>query len=268
MSPAHPIRLSAVSFLNAAPLVYALRYGERPPWLDVDFQEPARCADALRRGVVDGALLPVVECVRIPGLLVVPGMAIGSPGPVRSVVLASRSALADVRQVWLSPHSRTSVALVQVLLKRRLPAQPAMAVREMVPAALGPGEAALIIGDQALTGVTAGVEVHDLATMWRELTGRPFVFAVWAVRRAACRPELVRYLAASKAEGLRRIDEIAADFSGRLGRPVPELRRYLTENLTYDLGADERASIRLFLELCREDGLVDSDAELEMADGS
>lgn len=258
-------RLSAVSFLNAAPLVYGLRHGALPPWLSVSFQEPARCADAVRRGESDGGLLPVVECVRIPDLVVLPGIAIASPGPVRSVVLASRSPLREIERIWLSPHSRTSVALLHILLKRRLATMPATAVREMRPAALGRREAALIIGDQALTDATAGVEVYDLANLWREYTGRSFVFAVWAVRREACHPELARFLAASKAEGLRRLDEIAAEFSARLGRPAAELRRYLGENLSYDLGEPELDSVRQFLQLCREDGLVAADPDLEMA---
>lgn len=258
-------RLSAVSFLNAAPLVHGLRHGARPHWLSVVFQEPARCADAVRRGESDGGLLPVVECARIPDLVVLPGIAIASPGPVRSVVLVSRSPLPEIERIWLSPHSRTSVALLHVLLKRRLSAMPATEIRETAPAALGRGEAALIIGDQALTDATAGVEVHDLATLWREFTGRPFVFAVWAVRRAACHPALVRFLEASKAEGLRRLDEIAAEFSVRLGRPAAELRRYLGENLSYHLGEAELESVRLFLRLCREDGLVAAAPDLEMA---
>jgi len=258
-------RLSAVSFLNAAPLVYGLRHGALPPWLSVRFQEPARCADAVRQGESEGGLLPVVECVRIPDLVVLPDIAIASPGPVRSVVLASRSPLPAIERIWLSPHSRTSVALLHVLLKRRLTAMPAMEVCEVRPATLGRGEAALIIGDQALADATAGIEVHDLATLWRELTGRPFVFAVWAVRREVCRLELARFLATSKAEGLRRLDEIAAEFSARLGRPALELRRYLGENLSYDLGEPELGSIRQFLQLCREDGLVAADPDLEMA---
>lgn len=258
-------RLSAVSFLNAAPLVYGLRHGSLPPWLSVSFQEPARCADAVRRGESDGGLLPVVECVRIPDLVVLPDIAIASPGPVRSVVLVSRTPLQEIERIWLSPHSRTSVALLHVLLKRRLTAMPAMEIRAMRPTALGRREAALIIGDQALTDATAGVEVYDLATLWRECTGRPFVFAVWAVRREACHSELARCLATSKAEGLRRLDEIAAEFSARLGRPAAELRRYLGENLSYHLGEPELDSVRQFLQLCREDGLVAVDPDLEMA---
>jgi len=116
-----------------------------------------------------------------------------------------------------------------------------------------------------LTDATAGVEVYDLANLWREYTGRSFVFAVWAVRREACHPELARFLAASKAEGLRRLDEIAAEFSARLGRPAAELRRYLGENLSYHLGEPELDSVRQFLQLCREDGLVAADPDLEMA---
>lgn len=112
------IRISAISFLNAAPLQYGLRAETLPAWAEVTFRPPSGCAEALRTGAADVGLIPAVEFQRIPGLRALPGMGVTSPGPVRSVLLVAHRPIPELRRVGVTRDSRTSVALLSVLLRR------------------------------------------------------------------------------------------------------------------------------------------------------
>jgi len=119
-------------------------------------------------------------------------------------------------------------------------------------------DAALVIGDPAMRLGELNVQIYDLAEEWRAMTGLPFVFAVWASTEAGsiAFPEMSAWLLEAKAEGLARIDEIAAEYSLELQLPVAEVRAYLRENVNYDLDAENVAGMLRFFSLARECGLI------------
>lgn len=179
-------RLGAVSFLNTRPLTYGLNGedgGEADRPFDLIYDVPSACADALAAGRIDVGLIPVVEYARQGGGCIVPGLAIGTLGEVLTVRLFYRGDLTAVRRIAADTSSRTSVALLRVLLRARYDITP-----EIVPASpdldamLHGADAALLIGDPVLPLVESdggAAERHslDLGQEWRDFSGHPFVFA-------------------------------------------------------------------------------------------
>ena len=243
------MKVSAVGFLNAAPLTWGLTAGRAPAGWEVSFDVPSRCADKLRSGEADLGLVPSAVFLKEPDLLLAAPLGVVAPREAASVLLIRRGPLEGLRKVTLDPASRTSQALVRHLLGRRLEREPAYLEAE-APEDLAEGEGALVIGDGALRlpAGLASLPADDLAALWRAETGLPFVFAVWAGRRGACTRETARVLLRSLEEGLGALREIAAEASRRLGLSEARVHRYLTENLAYRIGPEERASLRRFAE--------------------
>ncbi|HKP72711.1 MAG TPA: menaquinone biosynthesis protein [Pyrinomonadaceae bacterium] len=260
-------RVAASSYLNSAPLIWSFARGERAR--DVRLltdAAPARCADMLARGACEAALVPVIEYQRLPEVAVVPGVCVGARRAVRSVVLVTRRAdLRDVRTLALDESSRTSATLVQLIfrefLKREVETSPASPdVRAMLEA----HDAALIIGDPAMTFARENLHVHDLAMLWREHTGLGFVFAMWMAHESA--DETVRAIdfAGARDEGLASLEEIVAEYERELNLPREELRAYLTENICFELNAEMRAGLELFFQLAHRHGFTPSARPLKL----
>jgi len=236
--------IAASSYLNAAPLCYSFIAGEQKDRCTfLSDAAPARCAELLAEGRADAALIPVIEYQRIPKLKVARGACVASKGSVRSVLLASRVPIDRIRSVALDVSSRTSAALIQIILERFYdvgasyePASPEL--EEMLES----NDAGLIIGDPAMLIDRSALHVYDLAEEWRRHTGLPFVFAFWGIRadsgtwpgRDATDETRIDFEAA-KREGLAHAAELAEGYSKRLGLPQDDLLRYLTESITYDL---------------------------------
>src|SRR3990170_3486916 len=119
-----PLRVAAVSYLNAVPLVWGLVHGPHRKLFQVEFTLPAKCADALREGQADAGIIPSIEYQRIDNLRIVPGLSISSAGPVRSVLLISRCPVEQIRSLAMDTSSRTSACLVQILLQRHYRIEP------------------------------------------------------------------------------------------------------------------------------------------------
>lgn len=260
----------AVSYLNAAPLVWGLLHGPQRGVFDVRFATPSACANQLRTGQVDAGLVPVVELARQPDLLVVPGCSVSCQGPVRSILLVSKKPFDAIESLAADTNSRTSTGLAQILAAHLHGLRPK--VRPYPPRLdemLKIADAALIIGDPALridpaldSWRGAPVHVYDLGTVWEELTGLPMVFAVWAVKRLADTRGIPDTLLASAEYGRARIEEIAVAESARLGFETEAVRRYLTRNVRYRLGAREREAMALYLRLAAELGLAEAPREI------
>ena len=254
-----PIRVGAVSYLNAKPLYYRLT--EFAPAVVLSMDVPSRLADRLASGDLDVALIPSVEYLRgaARGYEIVPGFAIAARGAVRSVKLFCRVAPERIDRLALDAGSRTSQALAQVWLQERHGVRPGRieALPLGVPVEESTADAVLAIGDRAMRVAEDGVHtVIDLAEAWHGLTGLPFVFALWVTRAGVALGDLPDALARSRAEGLRNAGTLAALHGPRLGLDVATCYDYLTKVLSYDLGESEIAGLGRFARLAARLGLA------------
>jgi chorismate dehydratase len=245
--------------LNTAPLIWSFARGPRRGELELlTDTAPARCADMLARGQVEAALVPVIEYQRLPEAAVVPGVCVGARREVRSVVLVTRGApLEEVRSVALDTSSRTSAALVEVIFREFVGRTPRLEpsvpnLSEMLAA----HDAALVIGDPAMTFPREGLKVYDMAALWRGFTGLGFVFAVWMAHAGAASRVRAIDFAGARDEGLARAEEIAAVYERELGRPRAELVSYLRENICFELDEAMRAGLELFFRLAHKHGVT------------
>ena len=180
------LRISAISYLNTAPLMWDFEHGEAGRDFDISYTLPSACARALEAGTADIGIIPAAAYAQIPGLLVLPDVAIASRRPVRSILLVSRVPVEQIRTVALDTSSMTSVALTKVLFEKWLGGG-----RTFTPMApdidkmLAHHDAGLLIGDPALQIDRSRYFTLDLAEEWIRYTGKPFVFAFWAVRQDA-----------------------------------------------------------------------------------
>jgi chorismate dehydratase len=230
-------RVGSVPYLNARPLT---RFIASP----IAKLEPTKLAFELHAGNLDVALVPLMEVLESPADIyrVVDGLAIGSERSVFSVYLNYSVPLAKIKTVALDPASKTSVELVRLVLSKFLRLKPRYVSTDE------PADAQLRIGDPAITHRQAHPEQNylDLATAWREHTGLPFVFAVWAVR-------LPYWKARSVAGQLRTAGRLGLSWRDAIAR-TPFERQYLTEHLCYDLGPRQKKAIERFAETLVQTG--------------
>jgi chorismate dehydratase len=249
MARVTPVRVSAVGYLNARPLTFTL--DAAPDWWAVRYDVPSVCAALLHSDEADLGLIPSVEFLQFPDYRFVPGVAIGSFGPVASVALFTAREIGDIRHIALDTTSRTSAALLRILCERRFGIQP-----QFVPQPPNLGrmlakyDAALMIGDRALDvdAPSLGLRKIDLGLEWTTWTGAPFIYAAWTGRPDALRAADVAGLQRAQADGLRAIDAIARAYApGDAGRQA-RAAAYLRDNVRYGLGPEETAGLQLFLD--------------------
>ena len=259
-----PLRVSFIEFLNAVPLGWGFLEGRHAGILDVAFDVPSECARRLAAGEADVALIPVIECCRIPGLRVLPDICIASRQEVKSVFFVSKLPISRVSRLALDRSSRTSVALLKIILERFHGCGPIeYVVEDPDPEKmLQRYDGALVIGNAAMRVSGSSHRVYDLAAEWFRFTGLPFVFAVWAVRPEVTLGNRLRLFYESRERGLRSMEDISRRYAGRLGLEVAEMRKYLL-NLNYVLDGSSRRGLATFLDLAREMGLIPPAAKLE-----
>ena len=246
-------RIGAVSFLNTRPLVHGLQGGAE---YALSFDTPSALAEKLRLGEIDVGLIPVVEHLRGIGETFVPGIGIASDGPVRTVKLFSRVAPESLQNVAVDGRSRTSIALLRILLSERYGVTPDFySFRADLPAMLRAHEAALLIGDTAFADSGAPF-VWDLGQAWKELTGLPFVYAVWTLAAGVDRERVGTLLRAALSEGLSHLDDIARASAGTNGLDEATIRGYLRDNLHFVLGDRDLQGIDTFHRYCVRYNLV------------
>lgn len=252
-----PLRVASVHYLNADPLTWGFEHGSLRSSVRLSKHAPSLIPDLLRSGEVDVGLIPSIEYQRMEGMEIIPAMGVGSSNRARSVLLVSARPIDSIRSIALDGSSRTSAALVRIILAhRRITGVTFSEHPPALRAMLAGHDAALIIGDPALTCEPTGLDVRDLGTEWNDITGLPFVFAVWAKRIDTQLPDGVGPFAASLQEGLAHIDEIAAVMATPLGMPVAALQDYLRVDLHYELGERETQAMTLFFRQAHELGLV------------
>ena len=259
-------RVSVVQYLNTAPLVWGMQHGPQAGKFELSMTAPARCAEAVRGGQAEVGIIPSIEYQRMEGLEIVPGVSISSEAPVHSVVMFSNVPVERVRSVAVDESSRTSVALLAILLRRfyGLEAQFTAAAPDAA-AMLRQADAALVIGDPAMHHRGVARHVYDLATEWRRFTRQPFVFAVWAGPQSAHLAAYGEAFRASRDYGLAHLDDIAAEFAPRHRLKPEAVKYYLTRNINYNLEKGQIEGMRLFFRLAHEEGLIARQQELRFA---
>jgi chorismate dehydratase len=288
------LRISIVEYLNTAPLVWGFTDGPLEGRYALSFTVPSQCAEELRAGAADVAIIPAIEYQRMEGVVALPGMAVAAKGAVRSILVISKRPIEQARQIALDAYSRTSAAMVRLLCQRLWRISPEFVeLKPDLAAMLGVADAALLIGDPALRVAlkmdalaqkqpsgefccTGGSEdlpvpgfdtlfVYDVAHEWREMTGQACVLAFWAARSEVATAQLVADFLASKEYGLARIGEIAEGASLKLGLPAEALERYLRENIDFSFDDENRAGLESFYAECAEAGLIARAKPLEFA---
>jgi chorismate dehydratase len=286
------LRISIVQYLNTAPLVWGFTQGPLRGKYDLSFTVPSLCAEALRSGAADIAIIPAIEYQRISNLVILPNLAIASKNRVRSLLIFSKKPIAQVRSFALDRSSRSTQTLTRILCAKRWKIAPvffeaAPNLKDMLEQA----DAALLIGDPALRlsiaiegensagapgqtvchGATLGITsaeflyVHDVVEEWRSLTGLPVVLALWAARQDIATREVIADFTASRDFGLARIAEISHDAARELELPQQALESYLRHNIDFTLGAENRSGLELYFRYAANLGLIPQAMPIEWA---
>jgi chorismate dehydratase len=279
--------------LNTAPLVRGFTHGPLRGKYDLSFTVPSQCAEALRSGAVDVAIIPAIEYQRIPDLVILPNLSIASKKSVRSLLLVSKKPIQQVARIALDRSSRSTQALTRILCEKRWHIAPEFfEAAPDLPEMLRHADAALLIGDPALrlaiatapnarrdssgeivtTAAAAGFPeagplfIYDIVEKWRAMTSLPAVLAVWAARGGSVTPELIQDFQDSLAFGLQHLDAIAAEAAAQMNLPAAELRRYLAENIDYHLDEENLQGLTRYYSLAAELGLTPTKARtIELA---
>jgi chorismate dehydratase len=252
-------RLAASSYLNTAPLIWSFTHGSQRDTVELFTDTaPARCASLLAKGEVDAALVPVIEYQRIPDIAIIRDVCVGSKTAVRSVVLVTRkNNLKKVQRVALDESSRTSAALVKIIFREFLGFEPewntaAPDLQSMMQHA----DAALMIGDPAMTIPRDQFRVFDLAALWHEFTGLGFVFAMWMARRDSVEKVRGVDFVGARDEGLANLDRMIADYPHRLDLSRDETRQYLTNNIVFEIDEEMRKGLALYFDYAEKCNLI------------
>jgi cyclic dehypoxanthinyl futalosine synthase len=263
------LRLAAVSFLNARPITYGLERGLGEDRFELTFDLPSRCAEALRAGDVDLALIPTASYADIGDLRAVPGIAVAGYGPVRTVLLVGEVPWDQMNEIALDGASRSSAMLLRLLCRQRGLAPRFREVpHDAVLGAASGATGTLVIGDAGFEAATGHAHVIDLGEEWRRVTGLPFVYAMWAGRPGALSPagDDVALLQRSLEQGLASRAEIARAWAEAHGGAPALYYHYLTENIRYRLGAEELSGVGAFFDRMRAAGAIDRPARVRFYD--
>lgn len=238
-------KATAVSYLNTKPLLYGLVQGEVGPQLDLSLAIPSECARRLKAGDVDLALTPVAILPELPKYHLVSDYCIGAVGAVKTVCLYGEVPVEEMESIFLDHHSRTSIALVRVLLQEYWQHHP-----DFIPAQDGyiadikGHRGGVVIGDRTIGLEKRFPYVYDLAEVWMQFTGLPFVFAAW-VSTERLTPDFVEAFNADLARGIAMIPHL------KLLLPSPDpsfdLQEYFTRHISYELDDAKRQGLDLFL---------------------
>jgi chorismate dehydratase len=238
------IRVGAVSYMNTRPLIYGLEKSPIREKIELQVDYPSQLAKKLLKGEIDLGLVPVAVIPSLPESHIIGDVCIGCNGPVASVCLFSEVPVEQIEEVWLDPQSRTSVALVQILLRRYWNVLPRFleASEDSYRKKISGTTAGLVIGDRAFEQRRESQYVYDLGEAWKAYTGLHFVFAAW-VSTKELPADFVEEFNQANHVGLHHLDEIISAYP----YPLYDLHKYYTENVDYVLDERKRVGLEEFL---------------------
>ena len=265
------LRISAISYLNTAPLMWDFEHGDAGRDFEISYTVPSQCAAQLEQGSADIGIIPSAAYATIPHMAIIAGVAIASKQAVRSILLVSHKPLEEIRTVALDNSSLTSVALTRILFEKSWGGgRTFTSETPVLEAMLSQNDAALLIGDPALKVDRSRYLTWDLAEEWVHLTGKPFVFAFWAVRQPAMERtslDLAAIFNDSRDHGLEsnNLDEIVRTWARRLSLSEHDVREYLSRNIHFQLDDECLEGLRLFYEYAEHYGILPRIPELRFA---
>lgn len=239
------IRVGAVSYLNTKPLLYGIKRASVLERMELTEDYPAKVAEQLLNDEIDIGLVPVAIIPRIKQHFIVSDYCIGAEGEVATVSLFSDVPIDEVKKVLLDYQSRTSVNLAKVLMRDFWKVNPEMEdADEDFQLKITGTTAAVVIGDRAFEQRKRSAYDYDLAAAWKKMTNLPFVFAAWIANKPIDAAFMNEFNQAN-AYGVAVIDEVVAE------NPYPhfDLKSYYTKNISYELTADKKEGLNLFLKL-------------------
>jgi chorismate dehydratase len=252
-------RIGSVSYLNAKPLIYGV---EDDPEIDLQLAVPAQLLGRLQGGDLDVALLPVIDYQRFAGAKIVPSGGIGCDGPTLTVRIFSRKPIEKIQQLACDIESHTSVGLARIVLAERYGIRPELTEFSEDKSA---ADAILLIGDKVVSHDPGGRQHQlDLGSAWKELTGMPFVFAVWITREGIDLGDLPDRLACARELGLANLPTIIRRHAVSRGWPGDLAMKYLSDYLKFEIGLRQLEAVRLFHSLAQKYGLIESVRPLEL----
>ncbi len=270
------LRISAISYLNTAPLMWDFDKGEAARNFEISYTVPSLCDKALAEETADIGIIPAAAYTQIPGLQILHDVAIASRRAVRSILLVSQIPVELVRTVALDTSSMTSVALTKILFEKWLGGGRTFTSMEPdIEKMLDACDAGLLIGDPALRVDRQKYHTVDLAEEWIRYTGKPFVFAFWAVRSQALRQadpalDLAAVFRDSRDHGLRpeNLGQISREWAPRLGLTEADVQRYLTENIHYKFDAGCIEGLQLFYCYAADLGVLPAAPDLRFTESA
>ena len=240
------LKISAVSYLNTVPFIHGLKQSELIHSISLQLDYPYICADKLINGTVDLALVPVAVIPKLLQAHIISDYCIGANGAVDTVCLYSDVPITEIESIALDYQSRTSVALLKILLKEYWQLNP-----ELKKADVGFEEnikgkhAALVIGDRAFALNDKHAYIYDLSAIWKEMTGLPFVFAAWVANKKLPQDFIIAFNKALE-KGLSDIDT-ALVLEGANYPNCTNPEDYLNNKISYNLDAEKQKGMELFL---------------------
>lgn len=238
------IKIGAVSYLNTKPLIYGFENGMMKEETEFIFDFPSNIAQQLLTNQIDVGLVPVAVLPTMKEYHLISDYCIGCDGAVASVCLFSDVPLQNIEKILLDYQSRTSVALLKILLKEHWKIAPELIVTEKgFEQNISGTTAGLVIGDRAFKQIPLFTFNYDLGLAWKDMTGLPFVFAAWVANKKMPADFLTSFNKAT-AEGMKHIDEIVA----RNKFDAYDLHQYYTRNITYLMDETKLKGLELFLQ--------------------
>lgn len=256
--------VSLVSFLNTKPLVYGLEHNLVNHQFILQKDVPSVCSQRLCEDEVKLGIIPSIEYIQGKGRWkIIPDLCISSRGAVKSVNLFFKKDLTDLNKIALDTSSRTSVALLKIILKEKYHVNAefifmAPDLKEM----LSKADAALIIGDRALHYQADNPSHLDLGEEWYDMTGLPFVYAFWAGHESGMTGKDIDAVKKSYELGKMQIEQIARDYAQDHPLPWKSYFTYLDRHISYEFGNEEEEGLMEFFRYAFFFGLIEHIPEL------